>query len=321
MPSLDAPDPRLFQTRGDPTDPRMGDLVLRGVDDIPESVRVALIGAPQDIGVVRNGGRPGSAAGPDAIRAMFYRLTPYDVAGDHSIPSGYVVDLGDVNCQGELEEIHDRVEEVVLELRARDLFPIVLGGGHDIAYPAARGGLGSGTGGGLVNVDAHLDVRQPNPHRNSGTSLRMLVEEGTVDGARLVEFGIQSHANAQAHARWLAGAGGTILTLDESRARGFPRTFALALEIATSGGRSAHGSLDIDSVVGSSAPGVSAPMPDGLAAGEFLAAARSMGRHPSLVSIDIAELNPLLDCDNRTARLAARALMEILVGHLSRDQG
>lgn len=312
--NLRAPDPALFFTRNDPADARMGDLVLHGYDVIPDGVRVALIGVPQHIGVVRIGGRPGAAAGPDAIRAALYRLTPYSIENDFSIQPGMVVDLGDIDCEGELEEIHERVENVVADVRSRGLFPIVLGGGHDIAYPSARGGIGPGGRGGLVNVDAHLDVRPALPYRNSGTSIRMLVDEGTVDGNGLVEYGIQSHANARAHAEWVVAAGGTIVGLNFLRANGFEKSFAEALGKAAMNGRRVHATLDIDGVIGSSAPGVSAAMPDGLAPAEFLRAARMMGSHPSVVSLDIAELNPGLDRNGITARLAACSVMEVVVG-------
>lgn len=295
----------------------MGDRVVHGFSTIPAGVAVGIIGVPQDIGVVRNGGRPGSAAGPDAIRAMLYRMTPYDLVNDREVGAGRVADLGDVPVTGELEEIHDRVTDAVADLRAVGIFPIVLGGGHDIAYATARGGLGAGSGGGLVNVDAHLDVRPPDPSRNSGTSVRMLIDERTVHAESVVEYGIQSHANALEQARWLADLGGTIIALDETRRRGFNDTFAVALEIASSHGRSVHGSLDVDGVIGSSAPGVSAVMADGLASWEFVSAARLLARHPAVVSIDIAELNPVYDRDNLTARLAALAVMEIIAARAS----
>ncbi len=290
----------------------MGDVVLHGLDEVPASVRVAMIGVPQHIGVVRNGGRPGAAAGPDAIRTAFYRLTPYSVDANVSVPPGTVVDMGDIECDAELEEIHERLERVVADVRERGLFPIVLGGGHDITYAVARGGIGPAGNGGIVNVDAHLDVRPPSPLRNSGTSIRMLVEEETVAGDGVVEYGIQSHANAREHVDWLVARGGRIVSLNASRAIGFEESFAKGLEVASFNARAVHATLDIDSVIGSSAPGVSAVMPDGLSPAEFLRAARMMGSHPAVVSLDIAELNPTFDRDGITARLAARAVLEVV---------
>jgi arginase family enzyme len=280
-----SPDPTLFFSRDNPADPRMGDLVLRGEDAATDETRVAVIGVPQHIGVLRNGGRGGAAFGPDAIRSMLYRLTAYDVGADRAIPARAVVDLGNVICQGELEEIHDRVERVVAEVRTRDWFPLVLGGGHDITYPVVRGSFGAGNGGGLVNIDAHLDVRPPGNGRNSGTSIYMLIDEETISAERTVEVGIQNYVNAADHARWFAGKGGTIVTLDEIRSRGFNETIAAAKEIAVAGAGPVHATLDMDSVTGASAPGVSAVLPDGLTPQEFVEAARQLAALPTVVSM------------------------------------
>lgn len=140
----------------------------------------------------------------------------------------------------------------------------------------------------------------------------MLVEEETVAGDGVVEYGIQSHANAREHVDWLVARGGRIVSLNASRAIGFEESFAKGLEVASFNARAVHATLDIDSVIGSSAPGVSAVMPDGLSPAEFLRAARMMGSHPAVVSLDIAELNPTFDRDGITARLAARAVLEVV---------
>ncbi len=305
--------PSLFFTRNDPDDPRIGDLVLRDIDTIPDGVRVALIGVPQDIGVARNGGRVGSADGPDAIRQALYRLTPYDIATGRSLQKGSVVDLGNISTAGELEDIHGRIEEVVEWVCRAGVIPIVLGGGHDITYPSARGAAAAHGTLGAVNFDAHLDVRPAVPERNSGTSFRMLIDEGIVRADSCVEFGIQSFANAAGHVQWFTGHGGKIISLNEIRERGFGPALREAIEYAGSKVRSIYATLDIDGVRAADAPGVSAVMPDGFTANEFLQTARAIGSNPRVVAVDIAEMNPRYDIDNRTAKLAARGVMEILI--------
>lgn len=307
-------DPALFFTKNDPADPRMGDMVGRGSEGITEQTYVAIIGVPQDLGVARNGGRVGAAQAPDAIRAMFYRLTPYDFASQRSIPPGAVVDLGNIRCDGELEEIHDRLAEVVAEVCGRGITPIVLGGGHDTTYAAASGVHAVYGQLGIINFDAHLDVRPPTPLRNSGTSFRMLIEEGKVAAERFVEFGIQSFANAQSHIEWLEGKGGTIIPLEATRQEGFASALAEAYQIASSGGKRVYGTLDMDGVRAADAPGVSATMPDGFSASEFLEAARLLGSSNTIVALDIVEVNPRFDRDNQTAKLAAHAMMRFIGG-------
>jgi formimidoylglutamase len=304
----------IFFTKNDPSDPRMGDMTARDGGNIPAGSRVALIGVPQHIGVERNGGRIGAAEAPDAIRRMLYRLTPYDIVSGNSLPEGFLVDLGNIDCQGELEEIHDRLAATVRMVCERGMIPLVLGGGHDTTYAAASGVHAVYGPLGILNLDAHLDVRPPSPLRNSGTSFRMLIEEGKLVPNSFVEFGIQGFANAESHARWLTGKGGRIITLDEVRARGYSKMLSTACLIASSGVAGLYATLDIDGVRAADAPGVSATMPDGFSGAQLLEAARTLGRRPSTVALDIVEVNPGFDRDNITAKLGAHAAMRFIAG-------
>lgn len=297
----------------------MGDRTARAVDAVPSGARAALIGVPQHIGVERNGGRVGAGEAPDAIRAMLYRATPYDVGSGRLLPQDFLCDLGNIRTDGTLEEIHERLTAVVRGVCENGMIPLVLGGGHDITYAAVAGAHAVHGTLGAVNLDAHLDVRPPSPLRNSGTSFRMLVEEGIVAAENLVAFGIQGFANAEAHAAWLIGEGGRIITLDEIRARGFSESLGTAYLIASSGERPVYGTLDIDGVRAADAPGVSAVLPNGLEARELLAAARLLGRCSRTVALDIAEVNPRYDRDNITARLAAHAALQFLAGLAERE--
>jgi formiminoglutamase len=310
---LTAPDPDLFFSKNDPTDPRMGELVVRDAS-ATSTARVAIIGVPQDIGVERNGGRIGAAEAPDAIRRWLYRLTPYDIETSRLVPDGFVVDMGNIRCDGELEEIHERLSDVVATVCAEGLVPLVLGGGHDITYATIAGAARALGPVGAINLDAHLDVRPPAPARTSGTPFRMLIEEGSLLPGAFIEYGIQSFANAASHAEWLVGRGGRIITLEEIRARGFAKMLATAWQIATSGADRISGSLDIDGVRAADAPGVSAAMPDGFSAEELFAAARTLGRRTATVGLDVVEVNPRYDRDGITAKLAAHAVMRFIAG-------
>ena len=313
------PSPDVFFSRNDPDDPRLGDVVRREPDEFPGTAKVVLVGVPQDIGVGRNHGRRGAAEAPDRVRAMLYRLAAFCTELRCAIPDGFVFDAGDVDCSGELEDIHAQLEAVVRQICSAGLIPVVIGGGHDITYAAASGAYGVYGTLGMFNFDAHLDVRPPIPQRNSGTSFRMLIEEERLDPQRFVEFGIQPFANARKHIEWLEECGGTIRTLDAVREAGVKNALTEALRIATgTEDRPVYGTLDIDGVRSADAPGVSAPSPDGLSAADLLAAARMLGAQPDCVALDVVEVNPVFDTDNRTAKLAAHAIARFLAGVLAR---
>ena len=142
----------------------------------------------------------------------------------------------------------------------------------------------------------------------------MLIEEGKVDPRRFVEFGIQPFVNSRKHIEWTEGCGGTVQTLDAIQRDGVMSSLEGALRLGTADERPLYGTLDIDGVRGADAPGVSAVSPDGLSASDLLTAARLLGQDRNCVALDVVEVNPAFDVDNRTAKLAAHAIIRFVVG-------
>lgn len=317
---LDPPDEKLFFSRKDSSDPRMGDLVVRGEKNVTDDIALGIVGVPTDEGVKRNGGRVGAKDGPDAIRTEFYKRTPFVTGKEKSPASVQIFDFGDVKCGKTLEETHERLIEVIRTLIDAGIIPIVLGGGHDIAYPNFLGFSSGKKNVGVINIDTHLDYRKPIPKRNSGTSFRQMLDHqgSALNAMNLVEVGIQSFANAADHYSELIERGATVFSLRDVRADGITKTLELAYELATSSVDSLYISFDLDVVHSADAPGVSAPLPTGFTAEEFLTAALFAGKRRKTKLIDIVELNPKYDHDGRTAKLAALAMMYFLTGIANR---
>lgn len=318
------PDISLFFKRNDPSDPRLGEIVSR---ELTDKTKVAIVGVPQDIGVERNNGRTGAKLAPTEIRRALYKLTPYHLASGKSISGTDVVDIGNIDCNGTLEEIHERLEQTVHELVKRNIIPVVIGGGHDIAIANARGlteGLlakGDNRDLGVINIDTHLDVREAHTHVTSGTSFRMMITEDDVSlhGNHFVEFGIQNFAASREHVEWLTAQGSTIISLDEIGKTGLEKNLSLSYVIAAGKSeRAVYVSFDTDAVRSSDAPGVSAPSPTGLTAEEFIQAALYAGRKPDTVLADFVEMNPKYDIDGRTAKLVALAIAAFVAGVVNR---
>ena len=210
----------LFYSRNDPKDRRLGELVSRiNVKEVKEGT-VAIIGVPEDRGITANKGRAGAADGPDDIRRRLYRLTPGFSADFHRLR---IADVGNIRTKDlTLEEVHQAETEAVAEITARGGLPIVLGGGHDLTYPGVAGlvkGANIGHDGmGLINVDAHLDVRSDENGINSGTSFyRALTQlpDKALRGEAFVEFGIQEQYNSPYYYNWVLEQGGHVITLRE----------------------------------------------------------------------------------------------------------
>jgi formiminoglutamase len=107
------------------------------------------------------------------------------------IPS--ILDFGDIDEGVSLEEGHAKLRDVVHAILSKGAIPFVIGGGNDQSYPNIAALLDTGVSNvGVVNIDAHLDVRpKKNDRVHSGTPFRQLLEDSRFDGKKFLEFGAQ----------------------------------------------------------------------------------------------------------------------------------
>jgi formiminoglutamase len=289
--------------KGSAEDPRLGSrLVDEGWD-------VAIVGCADHAGVNNSGGRTGAALGPTAIRRWLYRQT---TGMEGELEAIRLHDAGDVLPGRTIEETHEALEGVVSRLAGRG--PVVfLGGGHDLAYASHSGLLEELDGDvDIVNIDAHLDVRPLKDGRTitSGTPFRRVVERWGARVASLVELGVQSQHCARSHAEWVRANRGRIVPLEALR-----RDPVGELGKAIGGaGKWATVSLDLDAVIAAAAPGVSAPVADGLMPSEVAAMCEAAGRSAKVRLLDVVEHAPPHDENEKTSRLAALCVWRFLAG-------
>ncbi len=293
---------------------------------LPTNCRVAIIGLPDDTGVRLNAGRPGAAAGPRAFRAALAR---YGVAHPEGWEWPHVFDAGDVEpahgrTESALHETHHRVTSAVRALLDAGLFPIGIGGGHDLTFPFVRaawewlrdnGQLAAehmGLGG--VYFDAHLDVRDT---VGSGMPFRRLREDCRV--SPLLCAGFNPLANSREHVQWFLEHGGEIADDDWAewiRAEGDGSALLEPLAEA----RHLFCSFDMDVLDASHAPGVSALNPAGITVKEGARAVMLIASDPRTCCMDFMELCPAHDEPHgdtgmgRTSRAAAHLFLHALLG-------
>lgn len=269
---------------------------------------VALIGFACDEGVRRNGGRPGAAQGPAALRAALANLP---VLGETAL-----FDAGDVACEdGELDGAQTALAARVAQVLRQDCLPLVLGGGHEMAWGSFQG-LGQGRPDLrrvlIVNLDAHFDLREAR-QGNSGTPF-LQIQQGCAAQGRPFDYrvlGISRYANTQALFD-RAQALGVRHWLDEAlqSSEGLQAAQAeLARDLAACD--AVYLTLCLDVLPAPLAPGVSAPAPLGLALAHVEALVDQVMASGRVALADIAELNPALDRDGLTARVAARLAARI----------
>lgn len=317
--ALRAIDPSVIYRSNDIEDKRLGD-VLVGVKGIPVGAQIVcvIVGAPQHIGVERNGGRPGAAEGPTAFRKAFSKLAIS--AFEQHINNGKLViaDAGDIDTDGKtLEQIHDEQYDIVAQILSHGYVPIIIGGGHDTAWPTIRAMEAMGKPYGVVNIDAHADVRplKDGGRAHSGSPFyQMLTQQSShlLPGG-FVEFGLQANSVALSHLTMIHNAGMHAVMLDEIRRTGLETAWTQAYGRAASA-QSVYVSLDMDAIASAYAPGVSAPAADGLTPQEVSHVLRHAAASGNLRAFDVVELNPAYDLDNRTAKLAGALAYDVVAG-------
>ena len=281
------------------------------VNEFSSGPGVSLIGFASDAGVRRNGGRPGAQAGPDAIRAA---LASFAIQ-----PEFVISDAGDISVEGDaLEAGQENLGELVAKQLSDGNLPIVLGGGHETAYGSylglARSGLLDGRRLGVLNLDAHFDLRTAD-RASSGTPFRQIAAREAERGADFTYavVGISEPGNTTALFETAADLNVRhLLDLDcqerhLERVLDFVRGFIADVDAL-------YLSIDLDVLPAAQAPGVSAPSTLGVPAGVVLEVCRLAARDPKLAMADITELNPVFDADNRTARIAARLAHTLATG-------
>ena len=317
------PDRTLWTGRVDPEDGEAGRRWHQVVSALDVPPGVALLGMASDAGVARNRGRPGAAEGPAALRRMLANLAW------HGGADARLYDAGDVACRDDdLEAAQAAYARRLAGLLRAGHFPIGLGGGHEIAW-AAYQGIAEALAGderlerlGIVNFDAHLDLRVPTtPGRGtSGTPFLQIAEARAAAGLpfRYLCLGASPAANTPALFD-RAGRLGVEIVPDVD-ADGAAAEAALARFVA--GSSAVYLTFCLDVLPPAVAPGVSAPAGLGLPLHRAVALLRAVlgacghgGPGSRLLVADVAELNPRLDPDGRTARTAARIVYELAAFH------
>jgi arginase len=281
---------------------------------------VAVIGAPLDLGA----GRRGVDMGPSAIRyaGLEARLREigYDV-DDHgnvfaAIPEA--ADEGDERARflPQILESTGRIAELVRTARKADQLPLVLRGDHSVALGTLAGMASVDGAGGLIWLDAHGDLNRPatSPSGNVhgmvlaaalGLAGPQFRQDGwpqpAVDPARTVLVGVRSLDQGE---RELVKANGIcILTMSDIDERGIKAVMDDALE-RVAGPGFVHVSLDMDVLDPRFAPGVGTPIPGGLDYREAHFALELVATAGVLTSLDVVEVNTILDHENETAATA-----------------
>ncbi|OAI48066.1 hypothetical protein AYO44_01295 [Planctomycetaceae bacterium SCGC AG-212-F19] len=307
-----------------PDDPRLGEVVefWNGDPAALRPGRAVIVGFPQDEGVRRNGGRVGAAEAPREIRRWLYRLTPWDPDSDMNLAAVPPLDIGDMRVSADLEATQESLGEVIGELLRAGVVPIVLGGGHETAYGHYLGYVRAGIRAGVINIDAHLDVRPLIDGKgHSGSPFRQMLEHPTQPLlGRYSCLGAQPGSISEDHYRFALKQRCRIQFVDA----GWQLNEAVVKEeedwLLDRGATGIMFSIDADAFGAADVPGVSAVNPSGLPGRYGMDSAHAAGKSLHVRSFELVEIDPRFDRDGQSARWAARVVWNFLIGLAARRQ-
>lgn len=294
---------------------------------------ISILGAPLDLGA----GRRGVDMGPSALRlaGLNARLISlgYDVEdlGNVSVAQQESTPTGDENAKylPQIAKSCAKLATMVESVAAAGRFPLVLGGDHSIAAGTVAGVAHHyrqrGENIGLIWIDAHADMNTPDssPSGNvHGMPLACCIGQGPRELAEIFDYSpkvlgtnvalIGIRDVDERERELVRASGASAFTMRDIDERGLRNVMQEALAIVSKNTAGFHLSLDMDAVDPDEAPGVGTPVRGGMTYREAHLAMETICDCSRMVSMEIVEVNPVLDSANRTALLGVELVMSAM---------
>jgi len=295
--------------------------------------KIAIIGVPLDLG----GNRRGVDMGPSAMRVagLVDQLTKlgFEVkdTGDIDVPLPEECDMGDPKQKyaEDIAEVCKDLKERTLSVMKEGYRPVVLGGDHSLAMGSISGvsqfHREQDKSMGLVWFDAHGDMNTPETSSSGnvhGMPLAHLLGLGNgglsdVGGSApqirpgsTVLIGIRDLDDREK--KMIADSGVRVFTMKDIDRHGISHVMEIAIEIASRGGTGFHVSFDVDAMDPSVARGVGTPSRGGLTYRESHLSLEIIADSKLMTSLDVVEVNPILDVMNGTAQVGVELILSAL---------
>jgi arginase len=298
---------------------------------MPQKVRI--IGVPMDLGQSRRGVDMGPSALRGAgLQAAIKKLgVSVEDIGNLEVKQPEEMPVGEKRAKY-LQEIAETcldVAKAVDKSLAESFLPLVLGGDHSIAAGVAAGVSNhyrqQKKDIGYIWLDAHGDMNTPDssPSGNvHGMPLASIMGYGAPELSELMGFKpkaepgnivIVGARDLDAHERKIAKKSGVhVFTMRDIDERGMREVMADAIKYAMDDTAGIAVSLDMDFVDPADAPGVGTPVRGGVTYREAHLAMEMIADSEAMVSLEVVEINPILDEHNRTALLGVELVLSAL---------
>lgn len=271
------------------------------------SLGIAFIGFKSDIGVKLNKGRIGASQGPDHIRNELMNLPCHFKSGLK------LFDMGNIVAKDDLTEAQSALAEAIEKILSLNMFPIVLGGGHEVALGNYLGAHKKHNNLGIINFDAHFDLRPYHKVGTSGTMFHQIADykKSLNESFDYLCLGIQQRGNTRMLFN-LAKSLNVPYILARDISQDNMVSIFNKIDRFTKNKDALHVTICMDVFASAYAPGVSSAQPLGLQPWPVISILKYILRNNLVATLDIAEVSPRFDQDNVTANLASTLIFHVV---------
>lgn len=300
---------------------------------------IAILGAPSQAGQEQDGTRFGPQALRDAGLTAQLAELGYQVQDWGDLKINHEILTKKTNSRESLKNLAAVVkvsQELFTDLNrilSQDCFPIVLGGDHSISIGSIAAAANHAENLGVIWLDAHPDLNtvettpsgrihgmplaislglgHPQLINIGGFYPKIKPDQIVIIGARSIDSGEK---------QLIKELGIKLYPMTAVRRLGIQQVIAESIQYLAEKTDAVHLSFDLDVLDPGVAPGVGTPSPNGMTIRECAVIMAELGQTGMIISMDIVELNPLLDVNQQTADSAAALTTLLLGSSFSLDQ-
>ena len=290
---------------------------------------IKIIGAPFDMGASLFGAR----LGPEALRIEGLTQKLADLgftvedSGNLDIKNDYKnIMENNLKNLDLTKEATEKLSSKVYETLEEDKFPLVIGGDHTLVLGSVKGLLKKYDNPGVIYFDAHADINTEKTSLSGnihGMPMAFLIGEGSekmrsvgninknLKPENIVYIGLRDVDPGERD--YIKNLGIKAYAMEDIDKLGIQKVMEESIDYITKKADQIHISFDVDSLDPKIAPGTGVKVPGGLTFREAKTALRMVSQIEKIVSVELVEVNPLLDNQNDTAKIAVN-LLETIFG-------
>ena len=294
-------------------------------------MKAIVIGAGSDLGVHIDGAKLGSVQLLNDLQSFYKGETASFQQPEDVIKSRNLSDRE--KNKYELEEFNSKLYKNIVEKTKEEFFPIVIGGDHSVGMASALASIKHQPDIGTIWISAHTNycTRETTTTGNLNEFSLMTVSNQKnseyrhyhdgqiIQPSKTVIIGVREISQNQKDD--LKYSGVTVFTMDDIKEKGIEEIIEQAFNIATFKTQGVHVSFSLDVLDPDIAPGVSAPIDDGLTQEEALKIHETIAQNiEDVVAYDLVEYNPLKDESRKTEQIAVNLLAKVLKAVEKKDK-